>query len=472
MITNCHRRTFLQQHAQWAAALLTALRAEQQRGQQQQQQPSAVAAEACACLAAYFGRVGRMLEVPGLRRDGAAAASKLAAILLQQGQKQQQQEAEQAGQAAAAPPPPLLLLPQGQAALLAALSALPASFRQQLKALEAALLPLLMSPAAGGGSAMLAACVAALPRIAGDGSTWSAFCQRLLLTAHRLLDALLLGLDDSQLAAAVRTATDPAAEPLPLLPSSGTGALAGEAYAAAFGQLAAVLETLRQMLSGSYPAAVPLPAGGLLLLVSRIASLDDSSAGGRATAAAAASSRFPHLCLQLPGMQAAALAALQQMLAVAGAAAAPYFVAASRLLSELLQRSAVGVGGGALATSALVSDRHWCCKGSGLSLHLPGPLQCCKDTLRTHSLLLRPAAGALPAVHHCPPAAGDSWRGGREGPGTSPAPGRCGRAIRARAGAAGRRWHRGASEEEGSEGQAGSSAGCGERGGGRCAGTG
>lgn len=358
-IANCHRRTFLQQHAQWAALLLATVRAEQPRGQQADkeqagaaaaQQPSAVAAEACACLAAYFSRVGRMLEVPGLRRDGAAAASKLAGLLLGQGQKQQ----AAAGQAAAAAPP-LLALPQGQAALLAALTALPASFRQQHKALEAALLPLLMAPGAAGSrgsSPLLAACAAALPRIAGDGSSWSACCQRLLATAHRLLDSLLMQLDDAQLAAAAKSAVDPSAEPLPLLPAAGsTGALSSEAYAAAFGQLAAVLETLHQLLVGSYPSAVPLPAGGLLLLASRVASVDDSS-GGRAATAAAASSRFPQLCLQLPAMQAAALRLLQQTLAAAGSAAAPYFVAAARLLGDLLQRSAAG--GGTVGTSATV----------------------------------------------------------------------------------------------------------------------
>lgn len=359
-IANCHRRAFLQQHAQWAALLLTTIRSEQPRGQQagadgaaaQQQQPSTAAAEACACLAAYFSRVGRMLEVPGLRRDGAAAASKLAGLLLGQGQKQH----------AAATAPPLLALPQGQAALLAALTALPASFRQQHKALEAALLPLLMAPAPagsggssnGGSSAspLLAACVAALPRIAGDGSSWSAFCQRLLATAHRLLDSLLLQLDDAQLAAAAKSAVDPSAEPLPLPTTAGSsGAAGGEAYAAGFGQLAAVLDVLHQMLGGSYPAAVPLPAGGLLLLASRIASVDDSS-GGRAATAAAASSRFPLLCLQLPQMQAAALRLLQQLLAAAGLASAPYFVAAARLLGDLLQRAAAG--GGTLGTSATV----------------------------------------------------------------------------------------------------------------------
>ena len=368
-IADCHRRAFLQHHAAWAAALLAALRAEQQRAaQQQQQQPSAVAAEACTALASYFARVGRMLEVPGLRRDGSAAASKLAAILLQQGQKQQQRSEDGGGVAA---PPSLLALPQGQAALLAALAALPASFRQQQKQLEGALLPLLMAPrggsnAGGAGAGLLPACVAALPRVAGDASAWSAFCQRLLASAHRLADPLLLGLDDAQLAAAARASVDPSAEPLPGLPApaaGGAGALSSEAYAAGFVQLEAVLAALRQLLAASYPAAVPLPAGGLLLLASRLCSVDDGAAAGQARSAAAASSRFPQLCLQLPGVLCGALGVLQQALAAAGAAAAPYFVAAARLLSDLLQRSAAGVGGGALATSALV--RAWVERGWG-----------------------------------------------------------------------------------------------------------
>lgn len=345
-LANCHRRIFLQQHAQWAALLLATLRSEQQRTQKSRGgQPTAAAAEACACLAAYFARVGRMLEVPGLRRDGAAAASKLAALLLQQpGQAQQQADAQAA--------PPLLVLPQGQQALLAALTTLPSSFRQQHKQLEAALLPLLMQPARGG-SHLLAACAAALPRIVGDGTSWSAFCQRLLASAHHLLDAALLQLDDASLAAAAKSACDPTADPLPLLPASPTsGALPSDAFTAAFGQLHAVLQTLQAMLGGSYPAAVPLPVGGLLLLISRVASVGDSPSGGRA-AAAAASSRFPQLCLQLPALQAAALRLLQHLLAAAGTAAAPYFVAAARLLSDVLRRA--GAGGGALGTSPLVS---------------------------------------------------------------------------------------------------------------------
>lgn len=353
MLAHCHRHAFLSRHAQWAALLLATLRGEQQRSQKQGQgqetgpdaasAPSAAAREVCACLAVYFTRLGRMLEVPGVRRDGAAAASKLAAQLLQQGQKAQAQ------QAAA----PLLTLPQGQQALLAALTALPASFRQHQKALEAQLLPLLMQQGsgAGEGSSMLAACAVALPRISGDGSSWSAFCQRLLASAHQLADVLLLGLDDAHLAAAARAALDHAAEPLPLLPPAGGAALGSDAYAAAWGQLGAVLQALQALLGASHPAPVPVPAGGLLLLVSRLRSVDDIGA-------AAASSRFPLLCLRLPRVQAASLGLLQRLLAACGSTAAPYFVAAARLLAEALQRSAAG--GGCLATSAQVRALECC----------------------------------------------------------------------------------------------------------------
>lgn len=326
-LAHCHRRAFLARHAQWAALLLATLRGEQQRSQKQGHgqdgtaeapaAPSEVAREACACLAVYFTRLGRMLEVPGVRRDGAAAASKLAAQLLQQGQRQQGQKGQQAAAAAA----PLLALPQGQQALLAALTALPASFRQHQKALEAQLLPLLMQQgvAAAEGSPLLAACAAALPRATGDGSSWSTFCQRLLVSAHQLADVLLLGLDDAHLAAAARAAVDPSAHPLPLLPPAGGAALGSDAYAAAWGQLGAVLQALQALLGTSYPAPAPVPTGGLLLLVNRLLSVEDSGA--------APSSRFPLLCLQLPGAQAAALRLLQRLLAASGSAAAPYFAA-------------------------------------------------------------------------------------------------------------------------------------------------
>lgn len=351
MLANCDRRTFMQRHMQWAAALLAALRSEQA---QAQQAPSDAAAEACSCLAAYFARVGRMLEVPGMRRDGSAAASKLVALLLApQRHSPAHQESQQPTLQQQQQPAPLLRLLQGQQALLAALHALPAACRHQQKALEQAVLPLLMGP---GSSGLLAACAAALPRITGDGAAWSAFCQRLIITAHCLGDLLLLSLDDRQLAMAGRAAADPAAEPLPLPAATAVGgaALSGEAYVAGFGQLAAVLQALLQLLSQSYPSAVPVPTGGLVLLVSRLLSVDDAGGGGGgASGAATANARFPQLRLQLPALQAASLRLLSQLLAASGAAGTPYFVAAARLLGELLQRSAAP-GGGALATSAQV----------------------------------------------------------------------------------------------------------------------
>lgn len=40
-------------------------------------------------------------------------------------------------------------------------------------------------------------------------------------------------------------------------------------------QAAALLETLERLLTAPFPAPVPLPAGGLLLLLTRILSMDD-----------------------------------------------------------------------------------------------------------------------------------------------------------------------------------------------------
>ncbi|PSC71891.1 proline-glutamic acid-and leucine-rich 1 [Micractinium conductrix] len=356
-VTNCERRMFLTRHVSWAALLLATLRGEQQRSAKgdpaaaQQQQLSGVATEALACLAAYFSRVGLMIEVPGVRRDGAAAASKLGALLLQPAGGQQDRAA--AAPTSAAAPAALLTTPAGQQALLAALTALPASFRQQHKALEGAVLPLLVRPGAAP-SSLLAACAAALPRIAGDATSWSALCQRLLASAHRLADSLLLGLDDAQLSAAARDSTDPSAEPLPLLPVDGGrgGSLGGEAYAAGFRQLAAVLATLQALLAGSYPAPVPVPTAGLLLLVSRLVSVDETAgAGGKAAVAAAASTRYAQLCLRLPDVQAAALGLLRRMLAACGSAATPYFTATACTLAEMLQRCSASDGATTLSAA-------------------------------------------------------------------------------------------------------------------------
>ena len=62
-----------------------------------------------------------------------------------------------------------------------------------------------------------------------------------------------------------RAALQPDAQPL--------GSVRGPSEALA--QAAVLLETLERLLTAPFPAPAPLPAGGLLLLLTRILSMDD-----------------------------------------------------------------------------------------------------------------------------------------------------------------------------------------------------
>ena len=166
------------------------------------------------------------------------------------------------------------------------------------------------------------------------------------LPFYSLLDVVYLSLEDQGLSQAARAACDPAAVPL----TAGTAAVAGaiakssggvDAYMARLGQLSAVLEAVAQLLCRSYPAAVPLPSSALLLLASRLLSLDDSAM--RAAAAAGSAARFAQLCWHLPALHAAALRLLTQLLATGGSQLAPLFIAAARMIADLLQGCAAAV---------------------------------------------------------------------------------------------------------------------------------
>lgn len=213
-VSECDRATFLASHGEWASLLITLLRnsataalATGSGSQGGEAAPSAHAngkpstgsslpasmqAAAWDCLAALHERLPHMLGVPGVRRDAAAATPKLVSLLLLGQQKQQQQAADGVGVGQPQAMPPMLKSPAAQRALLAALTALPVSFRQQQKSLEGPLLALLLQPAGPAGQAPLpqpqqqlaAALVASLPRIQGDADSWSQLLQRLLVTAH------------------------------------------------------------------------------------------------------------------------------------------------------------------------------------------------------------------------------------------------------------------------------------------------
>lgn len=128
---------------------------------------------------------------------------------------------------------------------------------------------------------------------AGDAASWSSYTQNVLCACHSRLDIAYLGMDDSALAALAKAAPDPAAQPLMssiqdlnLAQHSTAGQrsrLAGQsvhsvgAVQAALGQLAGFLDALERLLTVSFPVAVPLPAYGILMLLTRILSFDDSA---------------------------------------------------------------------------------------------------------------------------------------------------------------------------------------------------
>lgn len=141
-IPDCDRRAFLASHLDWFAVAAGALRAAAAAAgngsdsQQQTAEAEATQQAAWACLAALFSRLRRMLDIPGVRRDGATMVPRLVALL------QQRCPASTAPASGTALP----LEPSALVALLVAMTALPAPFRQHLKYLDPILSAALMQP--------------------------------------------------------------------------------------------------------------------------------------------------------------------------------------------------------------------------------------------------------------------------------------------------------------------------------------
>lgn len=137
VIPGCDRRTFLENHLNWCSCLISSLRTDL---------PPVVQCTRWKCLALLFHRVHLMLDIPGVRRDGATMVPKLVSLLQQlhptppHPSQSAAQQAERAAQPSPALAPPVLR------ALLAALTALPAPFRQHLKFLDQLLCGQLMQP--------------------------------------------------------------------------------------------------------------------------------------------------------------------------------------------------------------------------------------------------------------------------------------------------------------------------------------
>lgn len=307
---------FLAGYLGWAAEGVTAIKASGQ-----EQGHSDVSQAAWRMLAAIFKRVGSLVQVPGVRRDAATLAPKLVALVLHP--------------SADAEPGECALH-----ALYAALEALPAPFKSHTTQIEA-LLAAAMFSSEGAVAVAAADCFAALPRRTGDATTWSATAQRLLATAHALLDDVYLSLEPEGLVDACKRSIDPSAAPLAPPSAAPGGALA--AYTATFTHLRTVIGSLVTLLTAAYPSPVPVPSHGLLMLVTRGLAVDATSTSGPA---AASGGKLAELCLHLPEMHAVMLRLLRTTLTAAGTQMLPLLGAVGRLLEQQLAKIAAELGGG------------------------------------------------------------------------------------------------------------------------------
>ena len=123
--------------------------------------------------------------------------------------------------------------------------------------------------------------------------------QNSLCACHARLDIAYLGMDDPSIKQSSRAALHPQAQPLTTPESklshgsavSQAGRLVGPsvhsvagqsvhsvaAVQIALDQLTGFLSCVERLLTGSFPVAVPIPAHGILMLLTRILSLDDSA---------------------------------------------------------------------------------------------------------------------------------------------------------------------------------------------------
>ncbi|KXZ55327.1 hypothetical protein GPECTOR_3g46 [Gonium pectorale] len=340
-------RSFLASYAEWASALLDALRRD-----------TAAASRAAGlhALSELFTRVQELLDVPGVRREASGPAGRtlqLATPLL-----------ADAGCRAAA-----------LAAIRAVLTALPAVARNHAAALEAQLAALLAAPATPLPLRCASArAVALLPRaVAADADAWSGLCRRTLLSAHAAVDQLLhhggaggdAGSSDGGLGTRAREQLEAAAPAAGAAPggaeaegllaaagfpgpaASGAGARPGVAHALQV--LAALLDLLEALLAGGANGPVPVPGHAVLLLVMRLVKVDAPAllAPGRV---APSSSAQAELLAALPALHRSAWRLLRALLRCGRSGLMPLMSLVCRLLSDALRRIKAG-GAGGLACS-------------------------------------------------------------------------------------------------------------------------
>jgi hypothetical protein len=316
------RAVFLANFVEWSTEALAALKTSSSPSDD-------VVNASWRLMAAIFRRSGRLLHIPGVRRDAAPLANKLTAAIAQAAEKSSLVTSE------------LAFL-----ALRAALLAVPTSFKPHMKTLEPVVSRAMLSSSSNSSSSASSPpaailCFAALPRAGGDASDWSAAAQRLFVSAHSLLDQAYLGLEPSGLVDNCRQGLDSTATLLPGVvdSSANTTATGGmDSYALTFGQLEAILSCLEAQLTTTFPTPIPLPSSPLLLLSTRILSVDADSVAERS---AASTGKLAELCLRLPALHSRALGLLKTLTLVAGVQLTPFLLSVARTLGDQLGKVAV-----------------------------------------------------------------------------------------------------------------------------------
>mmetsp|Transcript_33644 Transcript_33644/g.74492 ORF Transcript_33644/g.74492 Transcript_33644/m.74492 type:complete len:944 (+) Transcript_33644:69-2900(+) len=374
---SCTTSRLLHSYQAWGSALLDLVKRHAAAGGSS----SDVRAACFTALAELFNRLLEVVDVPGVRREASPIASKTAGTALgllapqlqpagtqqapanEGGTDKAPSSAEPAAAAAALASPALQLA--ALEAVAAALAALPTSLKGHAPNLEKALADLVAGQAAGGAARpavpgevrrAAARCLALLPRCLGDSETWSQQARRALLSAHECLDVVFMGLDDADLAARCReplqlSSSEPSPGLLPPVPGvTATAAAAAtngvtaksapplKSLRPALDTLAALLGLLERMLVAPYPAPVPVPAGPLLGLCTRMLRMDEGAvvAAGRVPSS---STMFAELCTAMPAVRCTAWGMLSLLHEVARTALAPLVLPAGRLIAEGLRRA-------------------------------------------------------------------------------------------------------------------------------------
>ncbi|CAL8470253.1 g9795 [Coccomyxa elongata] len=284
-----------------------------------------------AALRSLFVRISQMLELPGVRQEGAALAGKLAGALGPIIKRKQGDAESMTGSTAA-------VEIEAFEALAAALAAVPTAFRSHLKQLgQFAGEALCGEHSSAALRAAASHCLLLLPHVTGQAEQWSDAVQDVLATAHLQLDILYLGLEDPAAAKTYRATVKPDARGLQAGGEPAGTIQNAQMVVLARKRLAALLDCLERLLTQAAPTPVPVPGSAVVQLCARVLSVDSFLQAGRASPSAAA---YMELLAVLPGMHAAAAKLLQLLLEVGGGALLPLHKSVTRLLADCLRRLA------------------------------------------------------------------------------------------------------------------------------------